>query len=292
MRSRSDCPPVVVVARRRRRCRRGSVLPGVCDEGVPDARPATALGDGALDLVGGGRDAPDEVGGKVEVGSRARCCFVAISSCHGPSSVLGEPRIGSGGHRRGVVVVSSAVDGGALLVDAAGVRSMRRTPAGRGRARARPGTAAGCTDAPGWAVTWSPSPRLDDLAVVHHGDAMAEVTHHGQVVRDEQVGDAGALLDLHEEVEHPRLGREVERRHGLVADDQLRVERERPGDGDALALPAARTRAAAGRPRSPAGARGRAGRRRAATRPRSRRRGAVSGSVRICSMVIDGLSEE
>ena len=35
-------------------------------ERVPDARAAAALGDGALDLVGGGGDAPREVRGKVE----------------------------------------------------------------------------------------------------------------------------------------------------------------------------------------------------------------------------------
>ena len=79
---------------------------------------------------------------------------------------------------------------------------------------------------------------LDQLAPVHHGDPVADVADHGQVVRDEEVGDAGALLDLDEQVEHPGLGRQVERRDRLVADDELRVEGERPGDCDALPLTA------------------------------------------------------
>src|SRR6185503_12599981 len=41
-----------------------------------------------------------------------------------------------------------------------------------------------------------------------------------------------------EQVEHLRLHRDVERRHRLVADQQLRAERERARDADALALAA------------------------------------------------------
>jgi hypothetical protein len=34
---------------------------------------------------------------------------------------------------------------------------------------------------------------LDDLAAVHDGDAVAEGTHHGEVVADEQVGELPLL---------------------------------------------------------------------------------------------------
>src|SRR5699024_1948254 len=62
---------------------------------------------------------------------------------------------------------------------------------------------------------------LHDLAAVEHGDSMADVTHHREIMRHEQVGDAGGLLDLDEQVEHPCLGREVQGGDGLVGDDQL-----------------------------------------------------------------------
>ena len=46
-------------------------------------------------------------------------------------------------------------------------------------------------------------------------------------------------LEVLEQVEHLGLDADVERRHRLVADDQRRVEHERAGDRDALALAAA-----------------------------------------------------
>ena len=52
------------------------------------------------------------------------------------------------------------------------------------------------------------------------------------------VGGTGALLKDHQQVENGRLHRHVERRQRLVAHDQLRLGRERAGDGDALLLPA------------------------------------------------------
>ena len=61
----------------------------------------------------------------------------------------------------------------------------------------------------------------------------------GQVVRDEEVGQAEVVLQPHQQVQHLRLDRDVERRDRLVGDDELGLHRERPGDADALALPAA-----------------------------------------------------
>ena len=61
---------------------------------------------------------------------------------------------------------------------------------------------------------------------------------HAQVVGDEQVGQAQLPLELLEQVEHLGLDRDVERGHGLVAHDEVRLQHERPGDADALALAA------------------------------------------------------
>ncbi len=51
-------------------------------------------------------------------------------------------------------------------------------------------------------------------------------------------GEAELVLQVLEQVEDLRLDRDVERRDRLVADDQLRLERERAGDADPLALAA------------------------------------------------------
>ena len=79
---------------------------------------------------------------------------------------------------------------------------------------------------------------LDDLAEIHDRDAVADVLDDRDVVGDEQIGEAELALQVAQQVDDLRLHRDVERRDRLVADDQARVERQRAGDADALALAA------------------------------------------------------
>ena len=53
---------------------------------------------------------------------------------------------------------------------------------------------------------------------------------------DEQVGQAEFAPQVQEQVQDLRLDGDVERRDRLVADDELRTQRQSPGDADALAL--------------------------------------------------------
>ena len=78
--------------------------------------------------------------------------------------------------------------------------------------------------------------HLDDLAQVHHGDPVGDVLHHREVVRDEQIREVELPLQVVQEVQDLCLDRDVERRHGFVAHDQLRTQRERSGDADPLPL--------------------------------------------------------
>jgi hypothetical protein len=57
---------------------------------------------------------------------------------------------------------------------------------------------------------------LDDAPEIHHGDAVADVLHRRQVVRDEQVGQVQLVLQPLQQVEHLRLDRHVQRRDRLV----------------------------------------------------------------------------
>ncbi len=57
-------------------------------------------------------------------------------------------------------------------------------------------------------------------------------------MRDEEVGQVELVLEPLHQVDDLRLHRHVERRHRLVADDDLGVERETAGDADALTLTA------------------------------------------------------
>ena len=81
-------------------------------------------------------------------------------------------------------------------------------------------------------------PLLDDLALVHHRDPVGDVADDADVVGDEEVGEAELVLEVVEQVDDLRLDRDVERRDRLVADHQLRFQRQRPGDPDPLPLAA------------------------------------------------------
>ena len=80
--------------------------------------------------------------------------------------------------------------------------------------------------------------ELDDLAEIHHRDAVADVLDHREVVGDEEIGEPELALQVGQEVYYLRLHRDVESRDRLVADDQARVQGQRPGNTDALALAA------------------------------------------------------
>ena len=93
--------------------------------------------------------------------------------------------------------------------------------------------------------------QLGHLAQVHDRDPVADVLDHAHVVGDEQVRQAELALELLEQVQDLGLDRHVERGDRLVADDEVGLDDEGPGDPDALALAAARTRAgSAGRGRA------------------------------------------
>ena len=60
----------------------------------------------------------------------------------------------------------------------------------------------------------------------------------GQVVGDEQIGQTVLRLQILQQVHDLRLYRHIERGDWLVANDQLRINRQGAGDADALALAA------------------------------------------------------
>ena len=81
--------------------------------------------------------------------------------------------------------------------------------------------------------------HLDHPAEVHHGNPLAKVGDHADVVGDQNEGLPRLLLERLHQVEDLRLDRHVERGDRLVGNDQLRVERECARDPDSLPLPAA-----------------------------------------------------
>ena len=88
---------------------------------------------------------------------------------------------------------------------------------------------------------------LDDLAAADDGDVVRDLGDDAEVVRDEHVADAELALQPRQQAQHLVLHRDVERRHRLVEVDELRLDRERPGDRDALTLAARELVGAPGR---------------------------------------------
>ncbi len=79
---------------------------------------------------------------------------------------------------------------------------------------------------------------LHHAARLHDDDAVGDLGHHAEVVGDEQHAGAAPLLQLPDQLQDLRLRGHVERRGGLVGDQQGRVEHQGRGDHDALALTA------------------------------------------------------
>ena len=80
--------------------------------------------------------------------------------------------------------------------------------------------------------------QLHHLAQVHHGDAIGNMAHHQQIVGNEQVGQIQLILQVVKHIDDLRLNGHVQRRYRFIANDELRVHRERAGNADALALTA------------------------------------------------------
>ena len=73
---------------------------------------------------------------------------------------------------------------------------------------------------------------------IHHPQTIRHVTHDREVMADEQVSQPQPLLQVPHQVQDLRLDRDVQRAGRLVAHQEIRLARQRAGDGDALALPA------------------------------------------------------
>jgi hypothetical protein len=78
--------------------------------------------------------------------------------------------------------------------------------------------------------------HLNDLPQVHHGDMVADVPNHGQVMGNEEIGEAESGLKVVEQIEDLSLDRHIERRYGLVGDNETRVESQGPSHTDPLPL--------------------------------------------------------
>ena len=91
---------------------------------------------------------------------------------------------------------------------------------------------------------------LDDASQVHDGDAIGDVANDGELMRDKNHRQVEFPEKLCQQVEDLRLNGDVERRYGLICDENARARRKRTRDRDPLPLAAGKlTRVALGRAR-------------------------------------------
>ena len=74
------------------------------------------------------------------------------------------------------------------------------------------------------------------MTQIHHQYAVRNVFHHREVMRNEDQRQSHFTLQFLQQVNHLRLNRDVQRRDGLVTDNQLRLKDQGAGDTDTLAL--------------------------------------------------------
>ena len=79
---------------------------------------------------------------------------------------------------------------------------------------------------------------LDDLAQIHHCDAVGNMLDNREAVRNKEIGQAELRLQILKQIDHLCLNRNIKRRNRLVAYDQLGIQRKCTRNADALSLSA------------------------------------------------------
>ena len=83
---------------------------------------------------------------------------------------------------------------------------------------------------------------FDNAPKVHHGNTVADMGHHREVVCNEEIGQAVLALQVGQKIDHLRLDGNVERGDRLIANDQARSECQRREDCRQPILPGRATR--------------------------------------------------
>lgn len=80
---------------------------------------------------------------------------------------------------------------------------------------------------------------LPHLAQVHDCDIVREMAYHAQIMADEHHGDAELRAQVEQQIQNASLDRDIQGGHRLVAQHQVRMSSNGPGNGHPLLLAAA-----------------------------------------------------
>ena len=80
-------------------------------------------------------------------------------------------------------------------------------------------------------------PHLHNGAQIHNSQPVADIFYNREVMRDEQIGKAEFVLQIHHQVQYLCLDRDVQRRNRLVGNNKFRLHSKCPGDTDPVLPP-------------------------------------------------------
>src|SRR5215510_9001278 len=115
-------------------------------------------------------------------------------------------------------------------------------------------------ESPGWCATrgggrgdqgggvWVPgltadafsAANLNEFAQIHDPNPITHVLDRGQIVADQEIGDAEFSLQIFQEIENLRADGDIEGGHRLVEDHQGGLQHQSPCDPDTLTLATAK----------------------------------------------------
>src|SRR6185369_992276 len=90
----------------------------------------------------------------------------------------------------------------------------------------------------GTRVKLSSSCHLDNPSQVHHRYSRRDVLDNCQPMRNEKVSQTKFPLQILKQIDNLCLNRNIKGRYWFVSDNELGIQRERPGNADALPLSA------------------------------------------------------
>ena len=77
---------------------------------------------------------------------------------------------------------------------------------------------------------------FDHIPQIHHTDPVAHISHHPQIMGDEQISQVEFAMQFFEQIQNLSLDGDIQGRGWLIQNQQLRPQDQRPGQGDTLAL--------------------------------------------------------
>ena len=80
--------------------------------------------------------------------------------------------------------------------------------------------------------------KFDDLSEIHYRDTVGKILYNGKVMSDKHYRKTEPRAKIVQKIYYLRLNRNVQSGNRFIRDDQIRIQNDRTGNSDTLALTA------------------------------------------------------